>query len=457
MSAETTFLHRWSQTLLSWIGLGNEETKARAHAENWLESADKVWAFRRDVLTERDAAELRQRTDELRQRLKDRAGAAQLQKSIAALEPVLKRMGGAVYPKSALVENVEFFLVAAIVIIGVRTYFLQPFKIPTNSMWPTYYGMTPEVYHATPEEPGPLAVAARAVIYGAWPHRLKAPADGEILLPLSESGTIFRYRTVPGRSWLVFPTQLKEYTLLVGDQPVKVRVPLDFDFEWVINDAFFPTSELFSAPDLRRRMQALLNSSQFEDRMVDGELVRCVRTGRHVRTGDRVLAFDEITGDQLFVDRVSYHFFRPRVGQGFVFNTANIHSENMLDLSGKQIEQYYIKRLVGVPGDEIQIREPMIYRNGQPITGAEAFDLNARRVGKYRGYFYGPTGLWHSAQYLTSAQDKLTVPSNSFFAMGDNSGNSGDSRYWGFVPAKEVVGRPLFIYFPFSKRWGPSR
>ena len=60
---------------------------------------------------------------------------------------MLRRTGGAIYPKSSLVENVEFFLVAAIVILGIRTYFLQPFKIPTNSMWPTYNGMTPEAFH----------------------------------------------------------------------------------------------------------------------------------------------------------------------------------------------------------------------------------------------------------------------------------------------------------------------
>ena len=49
----------------------------------------------------------------------------------------MRRTGGAIYPKTALIENVEFFLVAAIVILGIRTYFVQPFKIPTNSMWPT--------------------------------------------------------------------------------------------------------------------------------------------------------------------------------------------------------------------------------------------------------------------------------------------------------------------------------
>jgi signal peptidase I len=41
--------------------------------------------------------------------------------------------------------------------------------------------------------------------------------------------------------------------------------------------------------------------------------------------------------------------------------------------------------------------------------------------------------------------------------MGDNSGNSQDSRYWGFVPLKDAIGRPVVIYYPFTKRWGPAR
>jgi len=453
MSSQPHLLHRVGQTLLSWIGLGNAETKLRAHAENWLEMADKVWDYRRDQLTERDAAELRTRTVDLRQRYKTRATETKLKQGIDALEPVLKRTGGAIYPKTALVENVEFFLVAAIVIIGVRTYFLQPFKIPTNSMWPTYYGMTPEVFTTKAEEPGPLAVAARAVIYGAWPHRLDAPVDGEVMIPIGgmerQKGYV-HYQTVPGRSWLIFPTQLKEYTLLVGDRPVTVRVPLDFNFDWAVADMFFPTGRVFSGADLLGKFEALQATGEFEDRIVNGERLRWLRTGRRVKAGDRILSFDEITGDQLFVDRVSYNFFRPRVGQGFVFNTANIHSKYMLDDAGNQIEQYYIKRLVGTPGDEIQIREPILYRNGQPISGAAAFERNARREGKYRGYVYGPV-------YLGSPDEKISVPPDAFFAMGDNSMDSGDSRYWGFVPAKEVVGRPLFIYFPFSRRWGPSR
>ncbi len=113
----------------------------------------------------------------------------------------------------------------------------------------------------------------------------------------------------------------------------------------------------------------MFNARQIVERVIDGERVNCVRTGRTVHTGDRVLAFDEITGDQLFVDRVTYNFVPPRVGQGFVFYTGNIKNEYMHDSAGHQIVAYYIKRLVGTPGDVIQIREPVIYRNGQPDYG----------------------------------------------------------------------------------------
>jgi signal peptidase I len=116
--------------------------------------------------------------------------------------------------------------------------------------------------------------------------------------------------------------------------------------------------------------------------------------------------------------------------------------------TGQQIEQYYIKRLVGTPGDTLEVREPVLYRNGQPITGADAFAANASREGKYAGYF---------AQQRLSPGQTVTVPPDSYFAMGDNSGNSADGRYWGFVPAKDVVGRPLFVYFPFTRHWGPAR
>ncbi|MDB6169208.1 MAG: signal peptidase [Verrucomicrobia bacterium] len=424
------------------------DSKMRESATNWLEVADKVWHFRRDVLSAKDAAELRQETEQLRQEVKAKAGAAALKENIESLEGVLRRTGGAIYPKSALVENVEFLLVAALVIIGVRTFFVQPFKIPTNSMWPTYNGMTPEIFSKPADEPGPLAVAARAVAFGAWPHRLDAPVDGEVLIPFyggPENRAYVHSHNVPGHTWLVLPTTLREYTIFVGDRSLTLRLPLDFDFDWVASDAFFQDGTIKSPRDFIEKVNAKIRAGAVEMRNVDGYPTYCVRTGRFVKAGERVLSFDERTGDQLFVDRVTYNFSRPEVGQGFVFSTRNIPRINQ--------DQYFVKRLIGVPGDTIEIHEPAIYRNGQPITGAPAFERNAQRTGKYRGYFNGPS----DAQYLQSPADKLTVPPASFFAMGDNSGSSFDSRYWGFVAAKDVIGRPLFIYFPFTSHWGPTR
>ena len=416
----------------------------RDNAGNWLELAEKVYHYRRDVLTPGQVGELQSRTAELKALARERAGPEKLKLGIERLEEVLRRTGGAIYPKTALIENIEFFLVAAIVILGIRTYFVQPFKIPTNSMWPTYNGMTPQVFKTPAEEPGTLAMAARLVTFGAWPHRVDAPVDGEILVPVGgEARGIVNCKVVPGRSWLVLPTELREYTLLVGDRELKIRVPLDFDFDWAVYDAFFSRNGPYSTQALVTEIQRKQQTREVEERTVNGQRLLCIRTGKRVRAGERVFSFDELTGDQLFVDRVSYHFTRPAVGSGFVFRTGNIP-----DIARQAGDQYYIKRLVGVPGDTLEIRDFTLHRNGPPITGSSTFALNAKRAERYGGY--------QSIGSLSPGKT-VVVPENSYFALGDNSANSQDGRYWGFVPAKDVVGRPIFVYYPFTKHWLRAR
>ena len=418
----------------------SQEKKMRENAANWLELAEKVYHYRRDVLPAAQVSELQSRSADLQALLKERAGAEKLKLGIERLEEVLRRTGGAIYPKTALVENVEFFLVAAIVILGIRTYFVQPFKIPTNSMWPTYNGMTPEAFKNPAEAPGPLMRVVRFALFGAQRKQLVAPESGPVSLVMTHGGQI-HYEVKDARSWLIFPTKNKEYTFLVNDKPVRVQVPGDFQFEWAFRECTGLTDL-----DLARLTQASTRG------WPGGRIATLPLTAEQ---GKAFLAFDIITGDQLFVDRVSYHFMKPKVGQGFVFRTDHIESPYMVDRdTGRQLEQYYIKRLVGVPGDKLEIREPVLYRNGAPITGSTAFDANAKRAGKYDGYFNAPPFV--SEDYLKPG-GVLTVPPNRFFAMGDNSGNSQDGRYWGFVPAKDVVGRPMFVYYPFTSHWGPAR
>ncbi len=424
----------------------SQETKMRRNAANWLELADKVWHFRRDALSAAEAQELAGRRGGLRQLVRERADACKLKLAIESLEATLRRTGGAIYPKTSLTENVEFFLVAAIVILGIRTYFVQPFKIPTNSMWPTYYGMTAENF--PPHQPAPAGAARvfRLLAYGAQRREMIAPRAGQV------SATFFGNRRLAytmrsGRSWLIFPTREKEYTFYVDGAPTSVRVPEDFsDVDSVMIETYFGGQAEFTAYwDKQYRSGVGVQ----HDLRVDDEDSSSGRTvvdlplpGR-VPAGEPVLRFDLMTGDQLFADRVSYHFIAPKVGSGFVFRTDHI--------PGIGEEEYYIKRLVGVPGDVLEIRQPVLYRNGRPIAGAAAFAANAERLAPYTGYTFGETVP--SAHYLFKGET-VTVPEGKFFAMGDNSSNSSDSRVWGFVPARDVVGRPLCIYYPFTRRWG---
>ena len=428
----------------------SEEKKLRRSTAQWLEMAQRVHDYRRDQLTAAQLQQLESARVELKKATKDGTKSAGLKAGIERLEKALVECGGRIYPTNSLVENVDFFLVAAIVILGLRAYFVQPFKIPTNSMWPTYYGMTSEVFKAG-EELGLPAKAARLVTMGASNYTLKAPADGEVMIPFSPNGQA-AYTERAGRTMFVFPAVLHEYVISVGGEMVRVTVPADwarsgdFGFESVISKTYFGGSR--SA--LYRAWQAAANSQR-------GKPVYWLSTGRQVRKGEAILSFDILTGDMLFVDRISYNFFPPKVGQGFVFHTRQI--------PGIGADQYYVKRLVGLPGDTMEIRRPtsmgangaqsqmgttdgQLFRNGRPIDGADAFVKNANKEGLYPGY---------TAAGRLSFGQTLTVPEASYFAMGDNSPNSADGRSWGFVPDKEVVGRPLFIYYPITKRWGPAK
>ncbi|SDS57519.1 signal peptidase I [Opitutus sp. GAS368] len=449
--------------------LYSQEKKMRQNAANWLEVADRVYSFRRDQLTDVQNQRLVGATTAVKLRLKEKADVSKLKLAVEALEGVLRDTGGKIYPQSSLVENVEFFLVAAIVILGLRAYFIQPFKIPTNSMWPSYYGMTSEVFKPG-EQPGVLGKAARLATLGASNYTLTAPADGEVMIPVFGNG-IAAYTEKPGRTMWVFPALMREYTLAVGGQPVRVTAPADwaqstdFGFEDVMGRTFFggDRTGIYRAFEAARGARQLESSTmQVTLGARSGETrVYWVPTGKMVRKGDPIMSFDVLTGDLLFVDRFTYNFIAPGVGSGFVFRTGNIKSPVIQTATGG-VSQYYVKRLVGTPGDTIEIKEPVLYRNGKPIEGSDAFGKNARREGLYPGYRNNTAGpvLGDGVQAsdgMLPLGGKVTVPAHSYFALGDNSPNSLDSRFWGFVPDKEVVGRPLFIYFPLTSRWGPAR
>jgi len=172
-----------------------------------------------------------------------------------------------------------------------------------------------------------------------------------------------------------------------------------------------------------------------------------IRPGSVLRKGQPIARGYVDTGDQVFVDKMSYNFVKPARGDVFVFKTTDIRGITMPP--GVE-SQHYIKRLAGIPGDKLRIAAPQLFINGSVPTNWVFQRVMSEQNG-YRGY----ANL--GSLYLSDPSDEFPLPDNAYFALGDNSYHSSDSRFWGSVPEKNVAGRGLFVYWPFSKRWGLIR
>ena len=135
-----------------------------------------------------------------------------------------------------------------------------------------------------------------------------------------------------------------------------------------------------------------------------------------------------IEGDRILVNKFIYRFHGPQRGDIIVFRYPD------------DPKRPFIKRLVGVGGDTVEIRAGQVWVNGSPLDGGGIFTRNQY----YNQGIYGQEG------------QAIQVPAESFFVLGDNSLSSHDSRFWGFVPKRLLIGRAMCIFWPLT-RWRALR
>jgi signal peptidase I len=137
-------------------------------------------------------------------------------------------------------------------------------------------------------------------------------------------------------------------------------------------------------------------------------------------------------GDRLIANKFIYFFTSPKRGDIVVFSIKGIEGIS-------QKKKDFIKRVVGLPGETVEIKNGQVYINDNVLVEPEIFET-IPYIGDIGNALYGTTG--HPAK----------VPENCYFVLGDNSANSNDSRYWGFVPRRNIKGKAIWIYSPSTRR-----
>ena len=295
-------------------------------------------------------------------------------------------------------DFLDLLAVVGAVAFGIRALFLQPFQIPTGSMQPTLYGR----HYLASDAIGRPGVG-----------RLGKPIDFALygVLPAHEtvrrSGTLEMVRELG--SWIGPRAQLR----IAGE-----LYELPGDAERVAEYAGIP----MTPPQWFASGQAL---------------------------GDGYWSL----GDHLFVERLSLYLRPVRRGDVMVFST-----QGLADDQGKALADegfYYIKRVAALPKDTVKIINNQLYVRPDKETKfyriqelAPEFAKVYSQQGGYQGHVSG-MGSWDFA-----FGQAYTLPDDAYLMLGDNSRFSKDSRYFGPVPHRNLIGRAFFVFWPFSRRWG---
>lgn len=289
-------------------------------------------------------------------------------------------------------ENVEVLVVAISMAMACRTYFIQPFKIPTGSMQPTLHGVT-----------------ARPQDGRQWHDRF----------PLSLFNLAFfgeRYVEVKAKAGGIpelVGMQDDQYAYRIGGAIHLVRLSMR------------PDSPFFN-PDPETSMKLHF------------------RPGERVEKGQVIASGRVRIGDHIFVNKVLYHLARPKRGQIIVFDTNYIPGKEALHI---RPDTFYVKRLVGLPGERVSIRDRHLVVDDHPVTEPWAFRRQVEDPA-YRGY------VPREAALLRTESSEIRVGAGEFLPFGDNTFSSLDGRYFGAVKEEALVGPVFFVYWPFGSRWG---
>lgn len=409
---------------------------------------ERLFSAQRDLLSPQAIAAVQTKIDELNVALaeghtgKIRIKAEELQ---FAGEKWIKP-----YPNPAWRENVEVLLVAIAVAMAIRTFFLQPFKIPTGSMQPTLYGIT-----STPDF-FPIANVIQNTPYDLNDQekaQLRSMAAAQVK---SEAG-------------MVTPTGLERFKeWLHGVSYIHFVAPEDGSVDKISDPWPGAIFNIFQRIQFAGKSYTIFFPPDCGEEPLGDRAGTSLDLSRVYHKGDDVIKLSVHAGDHLFVDRLTYNFRPPKRGEIVVFATSGIDR-----LPPSQQNTFYIKRLVGLGGDHLELKQDYTVQNspqgtvpaGHLVVNGQEITVSTPHFGGLYSFSNPPKGatvldyveneyLGHEMIGALSPGNEYDVPPHHVFVMGDNTFNSYDSRYWGDFPESKIIGRSFFVYWPLTHRFG---
>ena len=319
------------------------------------------------------------------------------------------------FKRNPVLDLVESFFVIMVVFLGIRTYYAQPFRIPTGSMQPTLNGI---IVHHVDELPAAPKRWWDALTLGS--SYVEAVSDSRKQLVDIQDHP---------KWWLFTETELS------FNDGSKVAVP---------SAKSAVIQYLQERGKIRTTPSGVLKLGWFHP-------------------GETIIRARVDAGDMVVVNRIAYHFRKPERGETFVFDTrginTNMQSPAMAQIEDQMAGTHFIKRLCGLPGDQVFIDTPTLF-----INGTRAEEPGMQRVME-RQAPYNPVGYQtlekerNPLAYLTNAgpavlQNTADPNLREYMALGDNTTKSLDSRFWGPVRQFNVLGPAWFTLWPFTGHWG---
>lgn len=305
-------------------------------------------------------------------------------------------------PHAKLRENVEVLFVAIAAAMAIRAYFAQPFKIPTGSMQPTLYGITVRQIEQGESTALPVRIA-------------KFFWKGEVFLGKDTPFDRLAKVIAVGKGYSEFAQSDGSIQMHQTERGVEPVYRDNFDGGKTI------TIYVGNTPHVVSRASA-----------------SHLRYGEYIKKGESLLHGVAKAGDYILVNRMKYNFFPPKRGDIVVFDAE--------EATGKAA--YYIKRMVGLPGESISVDPPYLNVNGEIPTDPR-FEKLFNNNG-YHGYVFGDTGA-QTPPIIAAADDAILLGDDEYLFFGDNTHNSLDGRYFGAVKRKRILGSAFFVGLPFDR------